>query len=335
MSSPYTYNDFFQFFSTLASRLFGGFTGPDGVFLFSDELQLCVLLCISIYSAVVGTFLICRRMAMLANALSHTILAGIVIAYLAYYFLYQSKESFDFQHLLPSELFLIIAAISMALITTALTQASVHLFGMNEDASTGIVFTFLFALGIILVTSFSRNAHVGVELLMGNVDVLERRDLTVSFSMLLANLAIVTILWRALFVTSFDPIFAHLLGFSNTLYGYVVMTPFALFAIGAFRSVGVVLFLAFLVTPALIARLFSDSFKKVIMYSVFVGMFCSIVGVALSRHLLSVHAVSCSTGALIVSILFITYILCLFVKFLLAQRSVNMALSTAQTEDIA
>jgi len=325
MTNPYASNTLIEFFSTLLHRIASGFSSPEGFFLYSDELQLAVLLCVSIYSAVVGAFLVTRRMAMLANALSHTILAGIVIAYLIYFFVYQQGQDFTFHELLPSELFLIVAAICMALITTGLTQASIHLFGISEDASTGVVFTFLFALGIILVTSFSRNAHVGVELLMGNVDVLGTRDLTMSFSIMIANLVLVLLLWRPLFVTSFDPIFAHLLGFSNILFSYVIMTQVAISAIGAFRSVGVVLFLAFLVTPVILSRLFSDRFKHVLLLSVVVGSLTSLFGVALSRHLLSAYGLSCSTGALIVSVLFFLYILSLVGKFLLAQRSRSVA----------
>lgn len=294
--NPYTNSTFFEFFYTFIVRLVNGFTNG----LAHDEVQLFVLGCIATSCALIGTFLVWKQMAMLANALSHTILAGIVLAYIA---LQYFSKGLDHDQLVLSDTALIMAAIVTAVVTTLLTQAAVFLFGIAEDASTGIVFTFLFALGIILVTSFTRNSHIGSELLMGNADLVQEGDLFFNAAIMLVNLAIAAIFFRPLFVTSFDPVFANLLGYSIPFFSYLMMILTAVCAVGAFKAVGVLLFLAFLVAPPIIARLWVQRYKQALVLSCFIGLLASLVGVALSRHLLSFYGLSCSTGALIVVIL--------------------------------
>lgn len=271
--------------------------------LASDELQLLVLLLISVSSALVGTFLVLRKMAMLANALSHTILPGVVFAYLGYHYFSLSGDELDFSRLLPSDSLLVIAGLASGLFTAFLTQSLVSHLNLTEDASIGMVFTFLFAIGIILVTAFTRSSHIGAELLMGNVDALHYRDLSFIFWIFLVDLAIFLLLWRLFFVSTFDPLFSKMCGISNTLINYLMMALVAITAIGAFRAVGVLLFLAFLVTPPLIARKCTNSLKVMAFLSCLVGALLSVVGVAISRHLLSIYALPCSTSGLIVTLL--------------------------------
>lgn len=322
--NPYTGNTFFDFFITFITRLFSGFVGG----LYNDELQLFVLITIAISGALLGTFLVWRRMAMLANALSHTILAGIVATCL-FYFWWQSPTQLQAQRaLIAPDILLLIAAILTALVTTFLTQAGVLLFGISEEASTGVVFTFLFALGIALVTGFTKNAHIGSELLMGNVDLVQPRDLQLSFAIMALNCVLVVLFWRPLIVTSLDPVFAHMLGVSIALSGYLLMMQVALTAIGAFRAVGVILFLAFLVAPTITARLWTQSYKIVVLLSCAIGVTSALLGVAFSRHLLSYHGLACSTGALVVTILFLVTIISMILRrvhFPLARRSSSMA----------
>ena len=308
--NPYSHNNIFQFFFTFFSRLEKGFPGG----FVSDEIQLMVLITVALSSALVGTFLVWRQMAMLANALSHTILAGIVLTYLGYHFFFQNE--LDFEQLLPSDTALIVSAILTALITTFLTQTGVLLFGISEDSSTGMVFTFLFALGIVLVTCFTRNSHIGAELLMGNADLVQMRDLYLSTGILVFNSILVLIFWRPYFVTSFDPVFAKVLGFSIPLCGYLLMAQVAVTAIGAFRAVGVLLFLAFMVAPPICARLWVNQYGKVLFLSCAIGSAAAFFGVALSRHLLSFHGISCSTGALVVTILFVITLISMGLKAL-------------------
>lgn len=318
MSNPYWGNDFFEFFVTLAARLWEFVTGGYSTMqLASDELQMLVLVLLSLSSSLVGTFLVLRRMTMLANALSHTILAGVVIAFLAYHAFIAPEKEFDFSHLLPSDALLICSALAMAMLTTFLTQSCVRFLGVNEDASTGMVFNFLFAAGIVLVTALSKNAHIGIELLMGNVDALQVGDLRLVWWIFVVNALFFLLFWRAFFVTTFDPVFAHILGLSNTFFGYMIMALVAISAIGAFRAVGVLMVLAFFVTPVLVARFWTHRLTLLTILSCSIGVASSIFGVALSRHLLSTMSLACATSAIVVTTLFVLLIGCIIIKELL------------------
>ncbi len=304
--NPYWGADFVQFFVTLIARIYHFFTGGESR-LASDELQLLVLVLMSVATALIGTFFVLRKMTMLANALSHTILPGVVLSFLAYHMYKGPSESFDFSHLLPSDTFLIGGALLSSFVTTFLTRLIVVYLPVAEDASIGMVFTLLFALGIILVTTLTKSAHVGAELLMGNVDALHRADLELMFWIFVFTVAIVLFFWRALFLTSFDPLFAKMCQVSCEKVNYLLMALVSISAIGAFRACGVLIFLAFLVTPSLLARRLSHSLKAVAAISCLVAAIASVVGVALSRHILSVYGLACSTSGIIVTLLALAY----------------------------
>ncbi len=310
IQNPYWGTNFFEFFQVLGMRVWeflsGGFRSMD---LAADELQLLVLALIALSCAPVGTFLVLKRQTMLVNSLSHTMLAGIVLAVFAERAI--SGSGSDSASFFPSDTLLIAAAFVMALVTSFLTQSCVRYFKVGEDASTGIVFTFLFAVGIILVSALSKNAHMGVELVMGNADALQPSDLTFIWWICTANAVGVFLFWRPLFITTFDPVFAQVNGISNTLFSYFLMMLVAVSTVGAFRAVGVLMVLAFFVTPVLIARLWTHRLHKLLALACFIGVATATMAVALARHLLSVHSLACSTSGLAVSCLFVVYCLCL------------------------
>jgi manganese/zinc/iron transport system permease protein len=313
MNNPYWGKNilefFLLFFERLGSLLFGSLNFAD---LASDEIQILVLSFVAIASALVGTFLVLRKMTMLANALSHTILLGIVIAYLLL-FSFLPREALS-AHAMSLQL-LFLASLATALITTLLTQCLTALFHLKEDASTGLVFTTLFALGIVLITAFTRDAHIGTEAIMGNVDALHLDDLKIVFWTALADFSLILLLFKEWKVTTFDNGFAHSIGFSTSLFNYLLMVLTAATAIASFRAVGVLLVLSFLVTPILIARLFCQRLKYLIFLSVGVGVFISFLSVALSRHLLTTHNLALSTSALTVTLLGLFYFLALCFRF--------------------
>lgn len=306
IENPYWGNTFFEFFYTLIGRMYAFLVGSP-LSLATDELQLLVLLFLSATAALIGTFFVLRKMTMLANALSHTILPGVVLAYLAYHIYRGPEGAFDFSHLLPSDAFLIAGALGSAFVTTFLTRVVVSYLPVAEDASIGMVFTLLFAIGIILVTTLTKSAHIGAELLMGNVDALHIDDLRLMFWIFVANAAIMILFWRPLFLTSFDPLFARMCGISNDKISYLLMAQVSVCAIGAFRAVGVLLFLAFLVTPPLLARRLTHKLKAMAALSCVIAVGASVLGVALSRHMLTWYDLPCSTAGLIVTILAIAY----------------------------
>lgn len=282
--NPYWGKDFFGFIALFFQRLF---TTHE---LASDEVQIYTLSLIAISSAFVGSFLVLRKMVMLANSLSHTILLGIVIAYLLSHQLLDLKS-------------LILAALISALFTAFLAQFLTHVMRLQEDASIGLSFTALFALGVVLVSVFTRSTHLGIEAIMGNVDALHVNDLKLAGFVALSTTILTLLFYKELKITSFDAGLARALGISPTWIGYLLMVLTSFTAIAAFRAVGVLLFLALLIAPVLIARLLTARLWVLILLSVSIGILSSFIAVGLARHLLSVQGVPVSTSGLLVLLL--------------------------------
>lgn len=298
--NPYWNNNFFEFLGTLLSRLARWMLGETSP-LASDEIQLLVLAAVAVSSACVGSFLVLRRMTMLANSLSHTILLGIVVAYLL-----SGQAVVTEGFTLP---ILIFAALITGVLTTFLTQFLTHLMRVQEDASIGLVFNTLFALGMLLVTLFTRNVHLGVEVIMGNVDALHLDDLKLIFSVSLLTLGTIALFFRQFTLVAFDATYARTVGLSSPFYTYLLMVLVSATSIGAFRAVGVLLFLAFLVGPVLTARLLTDRLPMLMLIASLLGVGAAIFAVALSRHLLSVYDLALSTAGLVVVTIGLFYLL--------------------------
>jgi manganese/zinc/iron transport system permease protein len=306
MIAPYAGKTFFDSLLLLLSR-FWHFIIGDPLSLASDELQLLVLIGVSASSALIGTFLVLRKMVMLANSLSHTILIGIILSYL----LMLSFGGVDGDSMHLTVTIFLLAALLTGILTTFLTQYLSHTFSLYEDASNGFVFSFLFALGVILATLFTRNSHVGTELIMGNVDALHNSDLVLVAIVLAVNCIVTFIFYRLYWVSTFDTVFASTLGVSTTALSYLLMTQVSATTVSGFRAVGVLMVLAFIVVPPLVARMWTHRLWIMLALSVVIGIVSTIIGVLLSRHLLSVYCMSLSTSGLVVTVLFIGFIISL------------------------
>lgn len=308
--NPYYDLTFPQFFWQLLVRLYGFVTGQIPLDkLATDEIQMLVLSGVAVSSALVGSFLILRKMAMLANSISHTILVGIVIAF----FLTQKGVLIEADAHEPINLqVMLIASLMMGIFTSLLTEFLTKTIRLQEDASTGIVFTTLFAVGIILVTLLTRNAHIGAEVVMGNVDALRADDFKLVFIILLVNVAIFTLFYKEYALTTFDPNLARALGFSVTFFNYLLMVQVSATVVGAFRAVGVLMVLSFITGPALTARMMTDDLKKMLLLAAGIGMLASVVGVAVSRHVFTVYGIALSTSGVVVCTIVALYLIALF-----------------------
>jgi len=310
--NPYFSKTLGQFLLLFLQRMGALVTGQLSIAdLASDEVQVLVLALVAIASSLVGTFLVLKKMTMLANSLSHTILLGIVVAYIILIPFIPEGEAHS--HAISMQV-LLIASLVTGLITTLLTQMLTHLLKLQEDASTGLVFTTLFALGIVLVTIFTRSTHLGTEAIMGNVDALHLHDLKLIFGIALLDFVVIALLFKEFTVTTFDGPFASAQGFSSPLFSYLLMVLTSATVIGAFRAVGVLLVLSFLVGPVLTARLFTHRLKTLLLLASLIGVFASLLSVALSRHLLSVHHLPVSTSGLAATVLGAIYCACLLWK---------------------
>lgn len=308
--NPYTGNNFFDFFVTLFIRIYGFIFGDlKWTEMAADEIQIVVLLGVASSSALVGTFLVLRKMTMLANSLSHTILLGIVAAYLL------TRDTLLTEgHGGINLTAMLIASLVMGLLTAFLTEFLTKTAKLQEDASTGIVFTTLFALGIVLVTLLTRSAHIGTEAVMGNVDALQIEDCKLVFVILAINCAVFFVFFKEFTITTFDAGLARAFGYSVVFFNYLLMALVSMTVVGAFRAVGVLMVLAFITGPVLTARVLTHSLKKMIFLAMFIGSMAAAIGVALARHFLSVHDMALSTGGLVVCVIALLYVLAILIS---------------------
>ncbi len=292
---------FFSFFQTFFYHFYlfiqGKYAWKD---LATDEIQLIALVLISISAAIVGCFLVVRKMTMVANAISHTVLLGIVIAFLIMHFLFQKP----FSEILKMDLnFMLLSGLIASFLTIGFTDFFSNTLGLSRDSSIGLSFTFLFSLGITLVTIFTRNIHIGAEVIMGNVDLIHIDDLMPMLLLLIFNILLLLFFYKEYKVTSFDPRFSKLIKISPFLINALIIFQTSITLIASFRAVGVILVLSLLVVPCQIAKMFSKRLIGQIVFSCFFAILASFITVALSRHILTVLGFSLSTSGLLVVVL--------------------------------
>lgn len=262
----------------------------------NDLIQIAVLSAIAIACGLIGPFLVLKRMTMFANSLSHTILLGIAVA-----FLLTGGALFSLPHLL-------IGALLAALLTAFLTEGLIRFFSLSEDASIGLVFTSLFALGITVVTLFTRDAHLGIEAVMGNAELLQWTDFRFALLLVGMNLGSILLFYRPLELISFDLNLAKTLGISGGFFHFFFLFLMAATCMGAFRAVGVLVVLAFLVGPFLTARLFCHRLPWLLFLTPLAGVVASIAGVLLSRLLFDLCGLSLSTSGIVAILIGLFYV---------------------------
>ena len=241
-------------------------------------------------------------MTMLANSLSHTILLGIVLAFLLFHKTASGMIGMEI---------LLAASLITAILTTFLTQFLTQVMKLQEDASIGLVFSTLFALGIVLVTIFTRNVHIGIEVVTGNIDALHFDDLKMVFYIALFNCATYFLFSKQFKIIAFDSPFASSLGIAVHFFNYLLMVQVSATMIGAFRAVGVLLILALITGPVLTARRLTDRLFPMIVISAMITACASIISVALSRHLVSKYHLPLSTAGIMVMVVAVIYVLVL------------------------
>lgn len=252
--------------------------------------------------AVLGSFLVLRRMALLTDAIGHVLLLGIVLAFLI---------THDLKSLL-----LMLGAATTGLITVALVEAVSKSRFVKEDAAIGLVFPALFALGVILATYYARNTHLDVDrVLLGSAELAPQNraslglydlgplSLLVMSGMFLVNATFVVVLFKELKLSTFDAGLAFTLGFAPSLLHYSLMGLVSLTAVTAFEAAGPVLVVAFFVVPPASAYLLTDRLAVMIPLSVLISIFCAIFGTILAYRL---NATIAGTVAVFMGVTFAT-----------------------------
>lgn len=228
----------------------------------------------------IGSFLILRKQALMADAISHTILLGIVLAFLI-------SSSLDG---LP----MLIGGSIAGLFTAALTQWISHR-GIKNDAAIGIVFTTLFAIAVVIISMKTSHVHIDVNhTIMGEMAFIPWELVSV-FGLFYAPRAIVLLVIASLVVAfvclglyerwkviMFDEQYARVMGIKTKLYHYLFMLLLSLVAVAAFDAVGSILVIALLITPAATAYLWTNKLSIMLLLSMAIGAFSALIGLALA-----------------------------------------------------
>lgn len=238
---------------------------------------------VAVTCALVGVFLVLRRMAMMGDAISHTVFFGIVTAYL---FVRDDGSPW-----------LIVGAVSVGVFTVWLVELLTQTRRVREDTAIGLVFPFLFSLGVILISMFAKNAHIDTHVVLLGEPALAPFDRAVLFGLdlphtiwvmgaiLVFNLVCLGVFYKELKLATFDAGLAVALGFSASLIQYGLMTLVSLTAVGAFDAVGAILVIALMVGPPAAAYLLTDRLLMMIGLSMLIGAISAVSGYFVARAL--------------------------------------------------
>ena len=240
------------------------------------EIQLIAVV-VAVACALPGTFLVLRRLALVSDAISHSILLGIVLGF----FVVGNVNS-------PV---LLLGAALVGLATVVLVQVLERTGLVKEDAAIGLVFPALFSAGVILISRYAEGVHLDIDaVLLGELafapfDRLELWGwdwgpiaLTVMGAILLLNVGVIALFWKELKLSTFDPALAIALGFTPALVQYALMGLVSLTAVGAFDAVGSILVVALMIAPPAAAYLLTDSLPRLLVLAAAIGAACALAG---------------------------------------------------------
>jgi manganese/zinc/iron transport system permease protein len=227
---------------------------------------------VAVTSGLLGCFLILRKMAMVGDAISHAVLPGIAIAFLVS----GSRSSVP----------MLIGAALFGILCTMLIELFHKKAKLQEDASIGISFTWLFAIGVILITFFADKVDLDQEcVLYGEIAFVafETWMGIPTAVWLLGSLFILILLllqfgYKGLYLTTFDPDYARTIGVSVALWHYILMGSVSFTTVMSFESVGAILVVAFLIVPGATAYLLTHRLRTMLWLSVATGMIGSVAG---------------------------------------------------------
>ncbi len=234
--------------------------------------------------ALIGTFLVLRKMALLGDAISHAVLPGIVVA-----FLVSGTRS---------PLPMLLGAGALGVLTVVLVELAHRTRLLKADASIGVVFPALFALGVLLVSRltgqvdldldcvlYGEIAYAPWDLLLWGERSLGPKALWTNGATLLLNALLITLLFKELKLSTFDGALSAALGFSPIVLHYLLMTAVSVTVVGAFESVGAILVVAMLIVPPATAYLLTDRLGVLLGLSVTFACTAATLGYALARAL--------------------------------------------------
>jgi manganese/zinc/iron transport system permease protein len=234
---------------------------------------VCAVAC-----AIPGCFLVLKRMSMLGDAISHAILPGIAVAF----FITGSRD------VLP----MLAGAMAVGMLTALLTSGLARIGRVPEDASMGVVFTSLFALGVILISFAASKVDLDAncvfygllegaaapENMRSAAGLAYPRSFGVLSGVMLFNALLVLVFWKELKIASFDPAHAASMGISAGVVHYGLMAMVAGTTVASFESVGSILVVAMLIAPGATAHMLTDRLGRMLVLSGVVAAVCAVTG---------------------------------------------------------
>ena len=226
---------------------------------------LIVSVLVGVMCPILGAYVITRGRAFMGDALAHSVLPGMVVAFL----------------LGISPFF---AAVPAGIVIAVLMGSVSRRTGISEDTSIGIVFAGMFALGLVMLST-AENVTVDIEdLLLGQVLGVSQTDVYVSVGLTALVLAGLYAFHRQLVYTTFDPIGAEVVGIRTSLVEYVLLALLALVVVIGIQAAGIVLVMAMLITPAAAGYLLARRFVGVMLIGALIGAVSAVTGLYLSFH---------------------------------------------------
>jgi len=238
------------------------------------QRALMVSLLVGAVCAVLSCYLVLKGWSLMGDAISHAVLPGIVLAYVAG---------------LPLAVGAFIAGLSCALLTGYLKESS----RVKEDTVMGVVFSGMFGFGLVIFTKVETEQHL-LHILFGNVLGVSVRDLIETALIAGVTLAIVLVKRRDLLLYCFDPNHARAIGLPVQALHYGLLVLLSLTIVGSLKAVGIILVVAMLIAPGAIAFLLTDRFERMLVIATVVATGSSVLGTLISFH------IDGATGACIV-----------------------------------
>ncbi len=225
---------------------------------------------------ILGCFLILRRMALVGDAISHSVLPGIVIAFL----ISGSRDSF----------FMLFGAAVIGFVTVFLIQMFKQ-SGVQSDASIGVVFTSMFAAGVLLISLNANQVDLDLDcvlygeiayvqwnpLILGGMELGPKAVWLLGIT-LFVIVAILTLFYKQFKLCAFDPALAAAIGIPVALFHYVLMGLVSMATVSSFESVGAILVVGLLIVPPATAYLLTDRLGTMIGLSLVIGVISSVAG---------------------------------------------------------
>ena len=268
------------------------------------EIQLIAIV-VAVACAIPGTFLVLRKMSMISDAISHSILPGIVIGF----FITQD---------ISSPLLIFLAALT-GVLTVVLVEVINKTGLVKEDTAIGLVFPALFSVGVILIARNAGDVHLDIDavlvgelafapfnrLIINNMN-LGPKSLWVMGGILLFSIILLFVFFKELKISTFDAELAASLGFSPAIIHYALMSVTSITTVGAFDAVGAILVVALMIVPAAAAYLLTDNLKRMLILASGFGVFASISGYWLAHWLDA--SISGSMATMLGIVFFMTYL---------------------------